>query len=281
MRQVVEIYQDRFDNGVCLGIAMGWIKEKLSTSNSVYKSKGRLFSSEARRFSTPSNPITLLKRGVSPSANSSLRRLTPERYKKTSAVRNEGAVLDGAHNQDIYRISGVAALSSHLRLGASDYTVSPKVRRGEGNVAERLHAESIAAAAQDLPKGEAILFEVEAMRDTGLVGHAVAFYKSAGDTLYFFDANAGVYEIPEYRRPVGRSGVSGLIEDLSDKLRSRGASADEQQAPKLATNTLHFVNDWLSVYKDSNQIDWQISRNAWYHGYSHIIGNAPEAEDNA
>jgi hypothetical protein len=57
MRQVTA-HLGNMNGGVCLGITMSWIKEELTTSNSLLRADGPLRNSAVRQFSSPANPLT-------------------------------------------------------------------------------------------------------------------------------------------------------------------------------------------------------------------------------
>jgi hypothetical protein len=259
-----------------MGVAMNWIKEKLSTSNSLLRTNGRLLGSHTRQFSNSRNPIARIGRSVSPPKESIL---APLLKKGQSGKRNEDAMLEGAHSQEIYRAGNVAVLSSHLRLGACSYDPAPKAVPGPAPtfLPERLEAETIAGAATGLEKGQAILIEVEHKRtkehqaDDG--AHAIAFYKSSGETLYFFDPNAGVYRIPNAGETAWppRDNV-----DVARSLPVPGqnpADGLQQQAQPAApeTNALRFIKRWMDIYDNAEGIRWKTPDKNWCHTYDHIL----------
>ena len=276
-------YEDQFSNGVCMGVTMNWIKEKLSTSNGLLNAKGRLRNSQPRQFSSPLNPIARLKQGISPPANSVLTKLLK---KGKSGARNEQAMLDGAHNQGIYRGRNVQVLSAELGLGTSSYSPTVKARRGSAPeyLREFMHPESIAEAAVGLPRGEALLIEIEHRKvkpsDPESAGHAIAFYRSAGGTLYFFDPNAGVYRIPKPGEPARhRRDNVDIARSLIPPGQRSAATAPEPESSNLTeTNTLRFVKHWLDIYDSARALKWEISGDNWQHGYDHIIPK-PDVEE--
>jgi hypothetical protein len=266
-------YGNQFNNGVCMGVTMNWIKEKLSTSNGLLNAKGRLRNSQPRQFSSPLNPIARLKQGISPPTNSVLNKLLK---KGKSGRRNEQAMLDGAHSHGIYSGKSVQVLSAELGLGASSYSPNIKARKGRGYLPESMHPETIAAAGLGLPKGQALLIEIEHKKvnsyDPDSAGHAVAFYRSAGDTLYFFDPNAGVYRIPKPGEPARhkRDNVDIPRSLTPPGQRSAETAPLQETSDTNETNALRFVKQWLDVYDNGRGLKWEISKD-WQHGYDHII----------
>ena len=276
---------DQFNSGVCMGVTMNWIKEKLSTSNSLLKANGRLRNSQPRQFSNPLNPITRLKQGISPPTNSVL----AKRLKKgKSGARNEQAMLDGAHSHGIYS-GNVQVLSAALGLGASSYSPKVKVRKGSGPeyLPEGMHPETIAEAGVRLPKGQALLIEIDHTKvnsqDHETAGHGVAFYRSAGDTLYFFDPNAGVYRIPKPGQPARqkRDNVDTARSRTPPEQRSTEAAPQHESSDSTETNTLRFVKDWLDIYHKQRNIKWEISKDNWQHCYRHIIPKSDVKDEKA
>lgn len=85
-------------------------------------------------------------------------------------------------------------------------------------------------AALELPRGRAALIELV---QTAGPGHAIAFYRSRGNTLYFFDPNAGVYEV----------------------------------VPATEQNILALVNAWIGVYRAADQITWETPNDNWCRVY--------------
>jgi hypothetical protein len=264
-----------------MGVTMNWIKEKLSTSNSIFNANGRLRNSEPRQFSNPLNPVARLKQGLSAPKDSTLARWLK---KGKSGPRNEQAMLDGSHNQGIYRGNNVRVLSARLGLGDSNYSPTPKIRKGKPPeyLPERRHPETIAEAALGLPKGEALLIEVEHKKvkgsDPDSSGHAVAFYRSAGGTLYFFDPNAGVYRIPKAGDPPRQRRdnveIARSLVPPGQRQEDVHAAPDNQSSGVEETNALRFVKRWLDIYDNAQGIKWKVQENDWHHGYSHIIPKA-------
>ena len=103
----------------------------------------------------------------------------------------------------------------------------------------RDHTASIRNAAHRLPRGTAVLIEVVRAIDRKAgslppgAGHAIAFYRSRGNTLYFFDPNAGVYEV----------------------------------VPATSENIYGLVGAWMSVYRYGDNVIWETPKEDWYHAY--------------
>jgi hypothetical protein len=201
MRQVTAHFGN-MDGGVCLGITMSWIREKLTTSNSLLRADAPLRNSAIKQFSSPVNSLKRISQGISPPKNSVMEKVL---NKGKNGVRNENAMWIGALNQSVYQATNTGYLSQYLGLRQSfSYHPQPKVIKLPNNHPKRVFNETIADAASGLPRGAAMLIELE--KDGP--GHAIAFYKSRGNTLHFFDSNAGVYTISQ--RPT--SNVLGFIE---------------------------------------------------------------------
>ena len=217
-------------SGVCLGVALTWVNERLKTSNGLFRPNGPLRSTSTRQFSTPLNPFARLTPGLSPPKGSLMARFMD---KGKSHTRNAQAMLDGAWVQSDYastRDTGMAA--DNLGLIASTHQApAPKIMKGAGNLPERVEDLTISEAAHGLPAGSAMTVELEQPLKPGQEkkggGHMVAFYRSHGGTLYFFDPNAGVYQI-------------------------NGES-----------NVLGFVQAWLNVYVENDSIRWKTHKDDW------------------
>jgi hypothetical protein len=213
------ILSDARRNGVCMGATLKWINEKLSTSNSYFKSDGRLRGSTQREFSNSINPLSRMGAGLSISQQTALGKvvnsnsLLKKTFKGKSHARNEGTMLRAADVQTAYAKTpsvddARVAMNSNFR---KVNTYSPKVIEQDvppiakrfgynDDMPKRDEPETISQAAFGLPQGLAILIELRDLAD--VTGHAIAFYRSrladigsGGRTLYFFDSNAGVYKI--------------------------------------------------------------------------------------
>lgn len=154
-------------DGVCFGVVMMWVKEKLTTTGSL--------------ASGPQN----LK--FAPRRNADIH------------VRNETTMLRAAAFQSFYSQHGVGNLAQHMNLHETEYTVDPVSRRNESNnLPEVQILATLVRAGENLPEGHAIAMELK-VRDAGngtqIGGHAIGMYRSRGHTLHFFDPNVGVYEV--------------------------------------------------------------------------------------
>ncbi|MEM5314896.1 YopT-type cysteine protease domain-containing protein [Paraburkholderia sp. JHI869] len=208
--QVRARYRADMADGVCMGVVLNWVKEKLSTSNGLRRVEGPLRNPTVQQFSNPLNPLTRIRQGISPPTHSLLGKLMGKQpgqpHSRKSGPRNENTMLDGAHTQANYRYKSRDDLVSDLGLVPGKHVPKEKMRQEQfaeknartGYTAQRIIAvraddEMLAEAGENLPKGNAIVLDLK--QEAGGPGHAVAFYKSRGGTLYFFDPNAGVYEI--------------------------------------------------------------------------------------
>jgi hypothetical protein len=228
-------YSDKLAHGVCMGVVLNWIKEKLSTSNSLVRRDGRLLSTSSKRFANPINPISRLSAGISPAKGSVLEKFLD---KGKSGVRNQTTMLSGAMTQSAYISGGSSGRSSvarELGLQPSSYVPEGLTQIDPENASIykplRVADASIAAAGTGLPKGNAVLIEIDQIKGAG---HAIAFYRSRGGVLYFFDPNAGVYSIFESQ----------------------------------PTELLTFVKAWLAVYVENDGIKWKTSSDDWYASFN-------------
>lgn len=267
-REILDRYPEKYHHGVCLGTAMNWIQEKLSTSNGLLRLNGPLMSPVQRQFSRPLNPITRIKEGISPARNSPFATFLD---KGKSGARNEGAMLQGASSQQIYLDFGVSTLEQRLRLVTSNYDPQSKVKRGPGNIPERIHDATIANAAIELPKECAMLIELEQRKGAG---HAIAFYKSHGGTLYFFDPNAGVYSIPkpqEQAQPQVDT-FERMRATSNQNAANTSASGNSTNSPADPdTNAQRFIKRWLAVYAIADGIQWETLKNNWCRTYNRAL----------
>ncbi|MCU1249443.1 MAG: hypothetical protein JWQ49_2472 [Edaphobacter sp.] len=239
--------------GVCMGATLKWINEKLSTSNSYIKSDGRLRGSTQREFSNSINPVSRAMAGLSIPRNTALGKVvtsTPalnRAFKGKSNARNEGTVRKAADVQTLYANALYAKVSVDAArqdmdkvMKTNEYTPAPiyenvPIAQRFGYTPQRRESDTIARAAFGLPAGIAILIELH--NAAGEPGHAIAFYRSrpgdmglGGKTLYFFDANAGVYKI----------------------------------AITTEANIKDFIEAWQRVYeRDEHSMTWRTAAGDW------------------
>jgi Yersinia/Haemophilus virulence surface antigen len=203
-------YSKELTDGACTGVSLNWIKEKLSTSNGLLRADGPLRNPVTRNFSNPLNPVSRLKRGISPSADS-----LPGKFmskgtgaESKSGLRNQSTQLAGAMTHSVYVNDINTALENRdygrksrtvvareLGLHPVEHEVEPAVVKGPDNQPVRDENRTIASAGTSLPKGSAMIIEV--FPEGSKTGHTICYYRSRGDTLYFFDPNAGVYNVSE------------------------------------------------------------------------------------
>lgn len=125
-----------------------------------------------------------------------------------SGQRNQHAQLAGAMTHSVYHndINNARKNRDYLRksrtfvarelgLHPVEHALKPVTVKGANNQPVRDEDRTIASAGTSLPKGSAMIIEV--FPTVGNTGHAVCFYRSRGNTLYFFDPNAGVYNVSE------------------------------------------------------------------------------------
>jgi hypothetical protein len=287
-----------FDSGVCMGVTVDWIYEKLTTSNGLFRQNGPLLAFVPRHFSNTLNPLKRLKQGISPSGGSML---AGRVEKGKSGKRNEATMFNGALNHLAYRRGDVRALENILGFVKSEYEAQPSIYKGPHPAYSTILrvADSIADAAIGLPKGEALLIEVEHTKtkegEPGSGGHAIAFYKSRGNTLYFFDSNAGTYQIPSYREKIGRNNLyvaklmaeknSRVAKSMAEKRRAvanagespsgstrqsldddDNKNSQDDKASDLETNALGFVKCWISIYDNASGHKWKLPK-LWCRSY--------------
>jgi hypothetical protein len=245
----------KMQKGICMGVTMHWIKVKLNTSNSWWRGEGRLRNPNKRDFSNPLNPRGRLRQGISPPSGSLAAKVLPKKVAdqnsgrlSTSGERNREAMNRAANSHFFYQQNNSPdLLATHLGLREDlNYAPIPKNDKGANNIPVRLHAETIRDAAYELPRGRAMLIELDQPRVPGRPkppGHAIAFYRSRGNALYFFDPNAGVYQV----------------------------------SPTTQPNILGLMNAWFRVYRQDadKPISWETAQNSWYRVYER---GRPDAE---
>ena len=143
--------------------------------------------------------------------------------KGKSGPRNKSTMMAGAMTQLAYLAASRDTVARELGLVEGGHDPHPEVERGDRNTPVRIEDKTIATAGTELPKGNAIVIE---LGQDGGSGHAIAFYRSRGGSLYFFDPNAGVYEAFE-------------------------------------PNILNFVQVWLKVYVKEDSITWKTAASNW------------------
>lgn len=221
----------QFPGGVCMGVAMNWIQERLTTSNGFFRPEGHLRNPVTRHFANPLNPLARLQEGISVPGHSLLKNTLGRSgifEKGKSGTRNQSGMLLGAQSHFIYSRRGVDGLAQQLGLVEDNsHAASPWVERDPiSNMPRRREDATIASAAVTLPNGHAMLIELK--QEGAGAGHAIAWYRSRHGTLYFFDPNAGVYTVPD---------GEARIHD--------------------------FVAVWRGVYRGTDNIDWKTTENSW------------------
>jgi hypothetical protein len=224
---VQQRYGSEMKNGVCMGIVLNWVKEKLTTSNGALRPTGTLLNSAERRFSTPPAGSSMPKWiGKQPAP------------KQDIGARNEATTLMGGMTHKYYQDKGADRNSAARKLGllAGKYQPAPKAHPSNDGTykPEHITDEAIAKTAEELPKGNAIVIELQ--QDGAGSGHAIAFYNSRGGTLYFFDPNAGVYEI---LRPFGEH-LQQFVQAWLEVYRN--------ETPTPVNWKTNYPDDWYGVY---------------------------------
>jgi hypothetical protein len=196
--------------GVCTGVALHWIKEKLTTTQGVR----RLYQSPRREFRT--NAWLPFFHPKMPG--------NPGRHQRTTVA--------AAYTHSAYLNGTIDVAANEIGLTFTFDRVNPAKRPpGHESTAKPFDDLDIAKAASDLKCGSAVLIEViGTQQDNGSRnGHSIAFYRSRGNALHFFDPNAGVYE-----------------------LYSNGQKT-----------VLDFVKAWMQAYRDSDNIIWSLPAENW------------------
>lgn len=159
--------------GVCLGVTLLWIWEKLSTSHDVASRIGRderIFP----RLPDSYNNVTLPH--------------TRHSVNVSTMLMGGNIVRDIERGDDISPAERACGLES-----LDDVSIPIVTRRSTENIPEHDVVETLTNMVRmALPKGHAICVEIEV---AGSSGHAIGVYRSRGATLHFFDSNAGAYEV--------------------------------------------------------------------------------------
>ena len=215
---------DHLDNGVCMSVTLQWIKEKLSTSNGLFKPEGPLRHDAPKQFSNSLNPLTRAKTGLSVPAGTSLGKVVASNsflrntFKENSHQRNEGTMRQAEDLQMLYQDRGIGHASDSINLHRVNYPgqlikmdlaqrLDPDAAfggdpelaymRGYNHAGyQYLLPESIARTTGSLRAGVAILIDLNIDGGRGR-GHTIAFYRSRANTLHFFDSNAGAYKVAD------------------------------------------------------------------------------------
>lgn len=149
-----------------------WIKEKVSTTNSKYRKR----KSDNKIFVTPTDESRIHARNA------------------------EG--MGHADRLQTLQVNGtdVSPISNALNLISDSHPVTLSWKK-QDNIRVVNFPQTLTAAADSLPKGKSVCFEILIKRP-GLetAGHAVSIYRSRGGTLHFFDPNAGAYEVRDVQQ---------------------------------------------------------------------------------
>ena len=159
--------------GACLGVTLLWIWEKLTTSHDLasrVSQDGRVFPRLPGTYNAVTPPHT--------------------RHAINMSTMMQGTNISNTivRGDDI----GPAEQACGLRP-LRDMVAVIKTRRSSANVPEHDVVETLRdLALTALPEGYAVCVEIAV---AGSAGHAIGMYRSRGNTLHFFDSNAGVYEV--------------------------------------------------------------------------------------
>jgi hypothetical protein len=148
------------EHGICAGLSVNWLKEKLTTSNSRFRP-------------APKNFVR------SPSAS------------RIDSIMHAGALQQLIHGRDFTTLS--ALLDTH---GIDTDELAIPQRKGADHTPYPLIDKGFECACAAMKPGEGTLM-VSSVYQAGarLGGHATALYKSHGGKLYFFDPNVGAYTV--------------------------------------------------------------------------------------
>jgi hypothetical protein len=166
MELVLARYPEEAASGVCFGAVMMWVKEKLTTTGSLWHG------SQAKAFS--------------PNGDAEVHQ------------RNKYTMRAAGEFHQYYKQHGAGDLGGYMGLREVFSTFQPTVRPDRGHQPEVQMFETLARAGQELPAGHAIVVEVGLYNwgnQSYAGGHAIGMYRSRGNHLYFFDPNIGVYQV--------------------------------------------------------------------------------------
>lgn len=148
------------EHGICAGLTVNWLREKLTLSNSVFRPSPKQF------VHSPS----------------------PGRLEQ---IMHAGAVQQLSHGRDGVRLSEL--LGTH-GIDTAQLTVKQGM---DANLAPfPLIDKGFEQACAAMRRGDGMLMVTSVHENGGRIGgHATAMYKSHGDKVYFFDPNAGAYHV--------------------------------------------------------------------------------------
>lgn len=166
------------DGGMCMGIVMLWLREKLTTTNSAW--------------------------GPSPSMFVGGEPTSREHHQRNGAIMESAALVQIQYMKGFSdtRAAGVRlglrpidiAPASSMRLGYDQ----AQLRRAS-RVAEPTRA--IVDGVASLAMAHGAIFECSIYAAERLLGrHAIGLYRSRGNKPYFFDPRCGVYQVHEVER---------------------------------------------------------------------------------
>ena len=158
--------------GYCLSLSLMWIKEKLNNPRKIG------FGARNSEFS--------YQKGIDP------------RDHHATHQYNAGLYLRGVYHEATYRQNtdpdDLSSIEQSVGLNPSIGSLNTIISSQLG-VAVDLVA-TMDQGIRNLQKGQAALVQLQFTKNNGSRGaHAVAMYKSRAGSLYFFDANAGIYLI--------------------------------------------------------------------------------------
>jgi hypothetical protein len=173
----------RLHNGVCMGVAIAWLEERLAYSNSWRHQVGRALhiTSKSQRDFMPDRNV-------------------PE---ERTHRRNSGTVMrKGAPNQLYYSAHGTSRALQ--QRGMNERTVEaggamkpiPTGPAHQPTITNFAAAMADACASERLSVGTGVVFEFNVYENGAYTGgHAAAAHRSHGNQLQFFDANIGAYQV--------------------------------------------------------------------------------------
>jgi hypothetical protein len=156
------VHGDDAAHGVCFGLVMMWVREKLTTTGSWYRVQHKNFSPGHGGDVHDRNAITMLQ---------------------------------AAEYQLHGRKQGDDKVATYLGLRPVEPDIQLVVRPDRNYNPEVQIFETLVRVAKALRSGQAVVIELDVHGASRRGGHAIGMYRSRGQNLYFFDPNVGVYQL--------------------------------------------------------------------------------------
>jgi hypothetical protein len=168
------------EDGVCAGLVINWLLEKMSTSNGFRASIARAFGGGTSRSfygaATPGRQEAVLRSGRRAQQAYEAAGLRTMRYSLAEAGLQVDDATTGHANTSSLNPSGALVMG-----------------RGDANRPVARVVESLVQAASEflLSKGCGLIVGITLDRG----GHTVGIYRSHGSNIHFFDPNIGVFKV--------------------------------------------------------------------------------------